>query len=61
MVSKVICKDEWYPVLTISDPSEYSFYKAVDIPESLIARYEAAEKAFDEVQDDLWDLMRESE
>jgi hypothetical protein len=54
MANKIIEQEEWWPVYEISEPDiTCKFDVAVEIPDELIARYEACMKEFDSVQNEL--------
>ena len=58
----IIVRDVWSPMfLPVTDPDEFfDDDKLVDIPDVLIKRYRKASREFGDVQDELYDLWRET-
>lgn len=51
-----VVNDEWYPVAQVVKEGESAYYarRMKEMPDELIAEYEAAIARFDEVQDRIW-------
>lgn len=57
MIKVVIDKDEWYPVYTFAEITEYNAHRAINIPKSLHDKWVTIESDFDKVQEELSHLI----
>jgi len=57
MVKKAIYEDEWYPVLEFSDADHG---ESIEVPISLVKRWERCEANFSKIQEEMRILKEES-